>query len=126
MLPFIGLTLVPLWETGNRGRRAGLLALAAPSFALSLACATFYMTTPLVADGIGPVQDEVFQFILPHFLSGDVHHPLAPNGKGGLPSLAWLLLPVAVELVASGALPISRRAGQGARQAACPHSPILP
>jgi hypothetical protein len=76
---------------------------------LSLACATFYMTAPLVADGIGWVHDELFEFILPHFLAGDVHHMLAPHGNGGLLSLLWLLVPVLLELAASGVLPMMLR-----------------
>ena len=117
MLPFIGVAMVPLWDACRRPLRFGLLALAAVSFAVSLACATFYMTTPLVADGVGWVRDELFQFILPHFLGGDVHHMLAPHGNGGLLSLLWLLVPVLLEVAASGVVPMvlrdSQRRGQG-------------
>jgi hypothetical protein len=117
MLPFIGLALVPLWETCGRSLRLGLLAFATVSFALSLACATFYMTTPLAADGIGWVHDELFEFILPHFLAGDVHHLFAPQGNGGLLSLAWLLVPVLPEVAASGVVPMARRQIAGVKAA---------
>jgi len=117
MLPFIGLALAPLWETCGRSLRLGLLAFATVSFALSLACATFYMTAPLAADGIGWVHDELFEFILPHFLAGDVHHLFAPQGNGGLLSLAWLLVPVLLEVAASGVVPMARRQAMPAKAA---------
>ncbi len=130
MLPFIGLALVPLWEAlGPSLRialRIALLALMALSFAISLACATFYMTTPLAAEGIGFVHDELFEFILPHFLSGDVHHLLAPDGNGGLLSLAWLLVPVLMEIAASGVVPMLRRQYAAANAAPSPSDLSLP
>ncbi len=126
MLPFIGLALVPLWEAFGRRLRIALLALTALSFVLSLACATFYMTAPIAVEGIGFVHDELFEFILPHFLAGDVHHLLAPDGNGGLLSLGWLLVTVLLEIAASGVVPMLRRHYAATKAAPHPSDLSLP
>jgi hypothetical protein len=107
-LPFIGLALVALWQAAGRRSRAGLLAIAGASFVVSLMCATTTMTCPDMVDG-KLVQDELFGCILPAFRTGQVHHLLAPAGNGEAGSIAWLLLPVLLGLIASGVLPLIGR-----------------
>jgi hypothetical protein len=105
-LPFAGLALVALWDAVAPRLRPALLGLASASFALSLICATVLMTCPDALDG-RPIPDEL-RFIVSEFLAGNVHHLLAPLGAGGLLSLAWLPVPVLLELLASGLLPLVR------------------
>ncbi len=108
MLPFLAFALAPLWEWADRAARCVLAALAGLSAALSLMCATTLMAPPPMLDG-KPIQDELFDFVLPAFWGGQVHNVWAPVGAGGMASVCILLLPVAAGILASGVVPLFRR-----------------
>ena len=122
MLPFIGFAMVPLWGMVRRAR-IGLLVLAGVSCLLSLICATVSMTCPLAVNGVW-ITNELSGYILPQLFAGNVHHLLAPVGHGGIASLLVPLVPVLLEVAASGVIPLLRKAPGAPNQVMAGKEPV--
>jgi len=108
MLPFVALSLVPLWEWADRAVRVVLGLLAAASGALSLICAATSMAVPNRLSG-EPITNELLDYTLPLIRGGQVHNIWAPYGDGGTASVLVLVLPVIAGILLSGVLPLISR-----------------